>query len=266
MNLTVIILTRDEERHIARAIHSVVSFANKVLVVDSGSTDNTVQIAQELGAIVLENSWTNHATQLNWAITQVPEGTDWIMRLDADEVVQPELQREIANDLPKLGPEISGVYVSRRMTFLRRPIRHGGLFPAHILRLFRAGRGRCEMRWMDEHIIVDGATARFSGELIDDNQNTLTWWTSKHNSYASREVVDILNLEHGFMAHDTIASLRDGQQAGLKRWVKEKVYARLPGGLRAFIYFLYRYILRLASLTAPKARPFIFCKASGTAT
>lgn len=256
MSLTVIILTRDEERHIARAIYSVQPFADHVLVVDSGSSDATVQVARDLGAIVLENPWTNYATQLNWGIDRVPEGTEWIMRLDADEVVQPELQREIAEHLPRLGTQTDGVYVSRRMTFLRRPIRYGGLFPVRVLRLFRAGRGRCEMRWMDEHILVDGATANFSGELIDDNHNTLTWWTAKHNSYASREVVDILNLEYGFMPHETIADLRSGQQAGLKRWLKEQVYARLPGGLRAFVYFLYRYVIRLGFLDGTEGTAF----------
>lgn len=248
MNLTVIILTLNEARHVARAIGAVRSIADHILVVDSGSTDNTIEIARGLGAIVLENPWVNYASQLNWAIHNVPEGTDWIMRLDADEVVQPGLALEIAERLPTLAKEIEGIYVSRHMTFLRRPIRWGGVFPVRVLRLFRVGAGRCEMRWMDEHIFVQGATADFDGELIDDNHNSLTWWTEKHNAYASREVVDILNMEYGFMTHETIADLRGARQAGIKRWIKEKVYAQMPGGLRAFGYFFYRYVLRLGFL------------------
>lgn len=88
---------------------------------------------------------------------------------------------------------------------------------------------------MDEHIKVAGPTVDFQGELIDDNLNSLSWWTGKHNKYASREAVDLLNLEYGFMAHDSVASLRDGSQAGLKRWLKGRVYVRLPGGLLAEI-------------------------------
>ncbi len=88
-------------------------------------------------------------------------------------------------------------------------------------------------RWMDEHIQVAGPTVALSGELIDDNRQSLTWWTAKHNRYANREAVDLLNQEYGFMPHDTVADLRGGQQAGVKRWLKERVYARLPGGLRA---------------------------------
>jgi hypothetical protein len=123
------------------------------------------------------------------------------------------------------------------MTFQGRLMRHGGIFPVRVLRLFRLGRGQCENRWMDEHIKVAGPTVDFKGELIDDNLNSLTWWTDKHNKYASREAVDLLNLQYHFMPHDSVASLRGGKQAGVKRWVKEVVYARLPGGFRAFAYF-----------------------------
>jgi hypothetical protein len=112
------------------------------------------------------------------------------------------------------------------------------------LRIFRNGRGRCEIRWMDEHIKVDGETVSFDGDIIDENLNSLAWWTAKHNSYSNREVVDLLNLEFSFMPHDSIANLRDGQRTEAKRWVKERIYARLPGGMRALAYFLYRYFLR----------------------
>lgn len=256
MSLTVIVLTKNEERHIARCLASVAPFAAQVLVVDSGSTDRTVEIARAEGAIVLENPWINYATQMNWGIDRVSECTEWILRLDADEVVTPDLATEIATQLPGLGTDVDGVYVSRRMTFLGRPMHRGGIFPVRVLRLFRAGRGRCENRWMDEHILVAGATADFAGEIVDDNRNSLTWWTEKHNAYASREVVDLLNLEFGFMPHETVADLRGGQQAGIKRWLKENVYARLPGGFRAFAYFIYRYVIRFGFLDGKEGTAF----------
>lgn len=109
---------------------------------------------------------------------------------------------------------------------------------------------------MDEHIIVNGETAEFSGEIVDDNLNSLTWWTEKHNSYASREVVDILNQEYGFMPQETVADLKSGQQAGVKRWIKENIYRRLPGGIRAFAYFFYRYIIRLGFLDGKEGTAF----------
>jgi glycosyltransferase involved in cell wall biosynthesis len=256
MTVTVVILTKNEERHISRALASVSAIADRCVVVDSGSTDSTIELARNSGCEVWDNPWVNYATQFNWALDQLPQETDWVLRLDADEIVTPELAKQIKVILPKLSAETKGVYVSRRMHFLGRRIKWGGVFPIRVMRLFRNGAGRCEDRWMDEHILVDGATADLSGEIIDDNLNSLTWWTEKHNSYASREVVDLLNLEYSFMEHETVADLRGGQQAGVKRWLKEHVYARLPGGLRACAYFVYRYVMRLGFFDGKEGAAF----------
>ena len=256
MSLTVVILTKNEERHIARAIGSVMDVADRLYVIDSGSTDRTVEIAREAGADVFVHPFITQAQQFNWALDQLPYDTAWVFRLDADEVVTESLSAEVQEKLARLPASVVGVYVSRRMTFMGRPIRWGGLFPVRVLRLFRHGKGRCENRWMDEHIRVEGKTTDFQGEIVDDNLNSLTWWTEKHNAYASREVVDLLNLEYGFMAHETVADLRGGQQTGVKRWLKEQVYARLPGGIRAFVYFLYRYVLRLGFLDGKEGTAF----------
>jgi glycosyltransferase involved in cell wall biosynthesis len=258
MTLTTIILTYNEERHISRAIKSVQAISEHVIVVDSGSTDATRRIALDLGARVLEHTWINYATQFNWALEQLPPDTDWVLRLDADEIVTPDLVKQLRAALATAGTSVAGIYVSRRISFLGRSIRHGGVFPIRVLRLFRYGQGRCENRWMDEHLHVDGPTLEVSGEIVDDNLNSLTWWTEKHNSYASREVVDLLNLEHGFLPFESVADLRSGKQAGVKRWLKEKIYARLPGGFRAFAYFVYRYILRLGFLDGQEGRAFHF--------
>lgn len=255
-HLTVIILTKNEEKHIARCIESVSSFASNCLVVDSGSTDRTEEIAREKGAIVLRNTWVNYATQLNWGIDHVPAGTDWIMRLDADEVVSDCLATQIREGLANLGAEIDGVYVSRRIAFMGRPIRWGGIFPVKVLRLFREKRGRCENRWMDEHILVSGQTECFEGEILDDNHNSLTWWTEKHNTYASREVIDLLNLRYNFIPYETVADLTGGHQVGVKRWIKEYIYARLPSGFRALAYVIYRYFLRLGFLDGREGAAF----------
>lgn len=258
MRLTVVILTFNEARHLARCIASVRDLAGEIVVVDCFSTDATLEIARSLGARVIQRKWVNHATQFNWALKQLAADTDWVLRLDADEVVTPELAAEIRARLPTIGAEVGGLYCGRRMTFGGRPIRYGGVFPVRVLRLFRYGRGQCENRWMDEHIKVPGPTLDLRGEILDDNLQTLTWWTAKHNGYASREAVDLLNLEYRFMPHDSVAGLRGGQQAAVKRWIKEVIYARLPGGLRAFAYFFYRYVLRLGFLDGQAGTAFHF--------
>lgn len=258
MKLVAIILTFNEELHLARCIASLKGIANEIVVVDCYSSDATLDIAAANGARVIQRAWVNHANQFNWALTQLDPSIDWVLRIDADEVLTPSLVAEIQTRLPGIPTETDGIYWGRRMTFQGRLIRHGGVFPIRVLRLFRYGRGECENRWMDEHIRVVGPTVDFAGEMIDDNLNSLTWWTEKHNKYASREAVDLLNLEYHFMPHDSVACLRSGKQAGVKRWLKEKVYARLPGGFRAFAYFFYRYVIRMGFLDGQAGTAFHF--------
>lgn len=256
--LTAVILTSNESRHLARCLQSVQQVAERVVVADCYSTDDTVKIAQAFGAQVIQKEWVSHATQFNWALTQLPEDTQWVLRIDADEYLTDELINDIYRKLPSLDGGVVGVQFNRRMIFMGKLIRYGGVFPIKVLRLFRYGRGRCENRWMDEHIIVDGREVVFKGELIDDNLNPLSWWTNKHNRYANREAFDLLNLEYGFVEMESVASKRGQSQAGTKRWIKEHVYARLPRGFRAFVYFFYRYFLRLGFLDGQAGTAFHF--------
>lgn len=124
------------------------------------------------------------------------------------------------------------------------------------MRLFRFGYGQCESRLMDEHIVVKGLTDSFSAEMIDDNLNSLSWWTDKHNKYSSLEAVELLNQEFHFMGENISTELEAGSQASIKRWLKEKVYARLPNGFRAFLYFSYRFIFRFGFLDGQQGVAF----------
>ncbi len=248
MKLVAIILAFNEARHLPRCLTSLEGVVDSVLVVDCFSTDDTVAIAEAHGATVVRHKWVNYATQFNWALYQLDEDSDWVLRIDTDEYLTPQLATEIRERLSTLDPEVDGVFCVRRMIFQGRLIRFGGLFPIRVLRLFRYGRGRCENRWQDEHVKVTGPTMNFRSELIDDNLNSLTWWTEKHNRYASLEAVNLLNLEYGFRPVDSVASLSAGSQAALMRCINERVYARMPAGVRAFAYFLYRYVIRLGFL------------------
>lgn len=171
------------------------------------------------------------------------------MRLDADEYATPELAQEIASRLAARPAGANGVYVKRRIHFLGRWIRHGAVYPMWVLRLWRLGYGRCENRWMDEHIrLTGGESLRFAHDLVDENLNDLTWWTDKHNRYAVREAADLLNLKYRFADFDAIDTMIGGEQSRIKRWLKERVYARLPLFVRPAGYFVYRYFLRLGFL------------------
>lgn len=256
--LTVIILTYNEEVHIGRAIASIAGIATSIIVVDSGSSDRTADIARSHGAKVLRNGWSNHATQLNWGLDQLPPGSDWVLRLDADEIVTDVLRAEIDAALREAPASLSGIFLPRRIRFMGRVIRHGGISPLPIMRLFRRDKGRCEQRWMDEHIVVDGATVTLKGDLIDHNLKDIGWWTDKHNGYASREVIDILNKEFRFLPHESAGTTERKNATGAKRWLKENIYNRIPGGLRSLVYFLYRYIIRFGFIDGTQGFFFHF--------
>ena len=256
MKLTAIILTFNESMHLRRCLESLKGLVDTVVVVDCFSTDNTIEIAKSFNALILQRRWTNHADQFNWALTQLSDDTEWILRIDADEYLTTGLVAEIKAKLPTIGADVNGIFINRRMAFQRKLISHGGVFPIRIIRLFRFGYGQCEQRLMDEHIKVIGTTSAFSSEIIDDNLNSLAWWIEKHNKYSSLEAVELLNRQFCFMHTDALARIDYSNQAELKRWIKEKIYLRLPNGLRALLYFLYRYVFRLGFLDGQRGTAF----------
>lgn len=195
-SISVIILTFNEEKHLKRCIKSLKGIADEIIVVDSYSSDNTVQIAKDMGAKVYQNSWVNYATQFNWALKNCEISSEWVWRIDADEYIEP-LGFSISNYLAKLSPEITGLYIKRKVVFLEKPLMYGGWYPVWHLKIWRHGSGKCEARWMDEHIILDsGKTERIDIVQVDENLNDLTWWTAKHNSYATREMIDLLDTKY----------------------------------------------------------------------
>lgn len=248
MTLTVLILTYNEASHIERCVQSAQRVADEVLVVDAYSSDDTVHRAQRLGARVLQNVWVNHATQVNWALDNGDMRSDWIMRVDADEFLDEELACSLRSQLENAPEAIAGFEVNRRIRFMGSEIRRGGMAPLWILRIFRNGSARCEARWMDEHMVLSiGRVDRIAGSIVDDNLNSLSWWTEKHNRYASLEAVDLLDNDFrlGWVDHVSVGLNR---QARAKRWIKRHVYARLPMGVRPWLFFFYRMVIRLGLL------------------
>jgi glycosyltransferase involved in cell wall biosynthesis len=255
-DLTVIILTFNEEQHLARCLQSLRGLAKRVVVVDCFSTDGTVALAEAQGAEVVQHAWVNYSAQFNWTLDNVLIDTQWTMRLDADEVVTPELATALISELSGYPDSVMGLTVNRQIHFMGRWIRHGSIYPRLMLRVWRTGQGRCENRWMDEHMMVPGGIAHVDADIADINLNNVTWWTAKHNQYASREAVDL--LMHHRNENEESATAHLNFQARLERWLKLKVYARLPLGLRALLYFLYRYFLRLGFLDGWQGFAFHF--------
>lgn len=249
-DLSFVILTYNEEKHIARCIESVKEFADDVLVVDSFSDDSTCEIAERLGARVVRHEWKNYATQFNYAVYQCGIKTEWIWRIDADEYIEGGLGSTVKKVLRECHDDVNGIYVRKRIDFMGRPLLHGGWYPTYHLKVFRNGHGDCENRWMDEHIrIFDGRCITVDeGNQVDANLNSLTWWTDKHNGYATREMADMLMMEYEMddQARQVTPKFW-GTEEQRKRWLKVK-YVKAPLFVRPFVNFMIRYIFKLGFL------------------
>jgi glycosyltransferase involved in cell wall biosynthesis len=252
IDLSVIILTHNESKHIGRCIKSLLEITDKIFIVDSFSSDDTVAIAESLGATVVQNPWVSYSFQFNFGIANNPFNTAWLMRMDADEYITPELAAELNSSLAQTPAQVSGLYVKRRVIFMDKWIRRGGYYPIWLLRIWRSGIGTCEELWMDEHIkLSSGAVANLKHDIVDHNLNNLTWWTQKHNNYAIREVIDLLNIKYNFDSKPTVDPNFWGSQEQRTRYLKVK-YSKLPLFTRPFIYFGYRYFIKLGFLDGIK--------------
>jgi len=218
--------------------------------VDSQSTDTTVEIAREFGAQVVQFHYAGGwPKKRQWAMDALPLAHDWVLLLDADEVLTPELTAEIRRATQST--EINGYYISLRMYFLGRVLRHGDA-SFWKLSLFRRGKGKYECRLKDqdasmadmevhEHVFVEGKTARLQHPLIHHNIESLSRYVQKHDEYSNWEA-RVLSQESG--AAEISASLF-GTQAQRRRWLKQNLFA-VPGS--PVLLFLYRYVFRLGFL------------------
>lgn len=251
LDLSVIILTYNEELHIRRCLENVCGIAKDVFIVDCYSTDDTIKIAKEFPNVhVLQHEWpkTKYAGQFNWALENAPISTRWVLRLDADEYLLPETITELSQKLDTLTADITGIVLKRRHLFLNKWMRRG-TYPVKLLRIFYYGKAKCEQRLMDEHIqLLEGRSVEFNNDFCDHNLNNITWFCHKHVEYATREAVDLLDIEYDLTgAAATDAGKNISEQAISKRQKKHK-YASLPLFWRSFFYFIYRYIIKMACL------------------
>ncbi len=245
LDLTVIILTKDERLHIRRCLERLMSLEpQRILVVDCFSTDGTQEIVENfsreerVGRVeitVVEHEWPgNQADQFNWALDHCAIGTEWILRIDADEYLSPEAVMEIKETLSSASSDVSAYAIGRYAVWQGRVMRHG-TGKVLLIRIFRKGKGRSEVSLMDEHIVIsEGETRELRNPFYDDNLNELDWWTKKHLNYALRGALDLLRLEYAPEESDS-ASVNGGRKSK---------YLRLPLFWRSFAYFLYRYIFR----------------------
>ncbi len=264
-DITAIILTKNEEVNIEKCIRSVKPIVKRIVVVDSGSTDNTVDVAKSLGAEVMVNELKPflYAKQFLYAMENADIRTKWVFRIDADE----ELTEESAREIDSLCNEnedtdVNGIVVRFEVNFMGRAIRHGGVYPLRKLLVFKYGKGNIEDRCMDEHcVLYEGRSVEVTNDSLHHDDKGLSAWIDKHNNYSTREMQDYF----ASLKSDTATGLSDANnldaKAKFKRFLRWKIYYKLPAGFRAWAYYFYRYYVRLGFLDGREGKIFCFMQA-----
>jgi glycosyltransferase involved in cell wall biosynthesis len=255
-SLTSIVLTFNSELSIGQVLAPLKRLSTRIMVVDSFSSDSTVATAIDAGCEVIQHAFENYSQQRNWAQQRASlNATDWVLHVDADEVVGKELEGSIRNALSD--PHADGYLVRRLPYFLGQPIRHGHMHPNWHLRLFRAGKGLCEHRLYDQHFILTNGTAnRLNGWLHDLQAVSIERWTSTHNRWSGAEAEEIIAQYESANDLSGVESVDDRKMRGSlegdprqqRRWLKNQLYYRAPPLWRAFAFFLYSYFIKLGFL------------------
>src|ERR1039458_2816829 len=262
--LSVVVLTKNEERNLGSCLESVAQWCREILIVDSGSNDGTVKIAEHYGAVVVSHPFESHTKQWNWAFKNLPFRCDWALCLDADQRVTPELRSEIGSLVSKDAEKIpqNGFYIKRRQIFRGKWIKHGGYYPKYLLKMVRHELAWCdENERLDPHFYVKGTSGLLKYDLIEDNQNEhdITFWIEKHNRYAVAQASEELHRRNSQVAW-SLKPKFFGTPDERTLFLREIWYRFLPLYLRPFLLFFYRYFLRLGFLDGKQGLIFHFCQ------
>jgi glycosyltransferase involved in cell wall biosynthesis len=243
MGISVVILTFNSEQNIAETLEAALKVSDDIHVVDSYSTDKTLEICEKYPVQVVKHDFLHYGVQRNWAIDNLPLKYDWELHLDSDERLSDELIDQLKALRNRFPDDLDGYYIPRLVYFMGRAIKYGGMFPIWHLRLIRHGRGRCEERQYDQHFYVAGATSRLSGVMIDNIDMSLSEWTARHNRWSDLEVMQTLGSRMEKCIQGRLTGTPVEKKRLLRNW-----YNQLPLFIRPFLLFFYRYVIRLGFL------------------
>lgn len=265
--VTVVFLTFNEEANLADCLEAVAGWAREIFIVDSGSTDATLEIARRCGAQCFYHPFERHTRQWNWALRNLPFSCEWAFCLDADQRLTPELKREVAALLQggNGGPpqRVAGYYVNRRQIFRGKWIKYGGYYPKRLLKLVRHQSAWCdENELLDSRFYVNGAAVLLQHDLIEDNrkEDDISFWTTKHIRYAELQAREELLRREGLVQWNARPSFF-GSPDQRSLWLRHLWYRHLPLYVRPWLYYFYRYFLRLGILDGKEGFIFHFLQA-----
>ena len=253
--LTVFVLTYNSESDIETCLKSVEGWADEIFIVDSFSTDKTVEFAKKYTQNIYFHKFENFAAQRNWALENLPIRNEWTLHLDADESLTPELKTEIAGLIPNNTNSFDGFYIKRRFIFLGRWLRYGGNYPQTELRLWRHNLVRVIDAGALEYIAIRGRVGILQHDMIHENRRGLTAWVTKVNMVSDWDAEEFLtgSGEARLMAADDSEHV----ELGKTRWLRIHIWNRLPLFVRPFLFFFFKYFIKLGFLDG--AAGFIYC-------
>jgi len=226
-------------------------------VVDSYSTDRTLDIAGNYTDKVFQHSFENYSKQRNWALKNLPIETEWVLNLDSDHRVSPELENELKKVFQKgLDNRLNGFLISRKIMFMDKWIKRGGQYPVYHSMLFKKDAGFCEDRLYDQHFVVEGELKYLKGTVIDIITDSLTNFIQRHNKWATLEAMEVLTKE-SISSEKKVKPDLLGHAIQRRRFLRTS-YNRLPLFVRPFLYFTYRYFFRLGFLEGREGLIFHF--------
>ena len=253
LDITVIILTYNEQLHLGRCIKSVKKFVKQVIVIDSHSNDKTLEICKKYKVRIYKNKFINQAIQMNWALKNVNIQSKWIFRIDADEITDKFFFYKI-KDIIINNRNISGIIIKRKIKFLNKLINYGLTSPHKTLRIWKNKKGKYQNISVDEQVEVKGKIVLCEAIIVDHNLNSFSWWLNKHRNYALREAESYFLYKKNF----NNKRIHNQDYSKIRQIKKHKVYYRLPIFIRAIILFLYSYIFKLGFLSGVRGLIFYF--------
>lgn len=263
VNYSFIILTYNEEIHLQRLLNSIAGLQAPIFILDSGSTDDTLVIAQKAGAIVAQHAFENHPKQWDYALKNFAVTTPWVICLDADQIVTPELFDLLQNFNGQDHQNIDGIYFNRKNYFKGRWIKHGGYYPFYMLKMIRFGVGFSDTNEnMDHRLVVPGNTLIWkNGHILEENlkENKISFWIAKHNKYSDLLAYEeVERMQH--LRQQTVKPHFWGSPDERTAWLKQHWW-ELPRYVRPMLYFIYRLIFKLGILDGRTGIIFHFMQA-----
>jgi glycosyltransferase involved in cell wall biosynthesis len=243
VRLSVLILTRNEEQNLEDCLRSVASWCTDIHIVDSLSTDGTLEIAARYGAKVQQHAFEGHTKQRSWALRNLPFQNAWVFALDADHRVMPALQQELRQVFANPPTDVDGFFVKRRQIFRGRWIRFGGYYPKYQLKIFKHALAYLDDHEFDYRYYVPGKTGKLNRDILEANQNEwrISFFVEKHNKFATEQAIEEIKRKDGQLKYLVKVSFFGNPDQRIL-WLKIK-WNSLPLFLRPFLLFSYRYFL-----------------------